>query len=84
MDGFDRKWVRHEVVSSEPLLGAADIQSLADLGNSYSLVREMRPVPFSLEDIARMVAVTAAPFLPLLLTMWSPEEVIVRVFQVVF
>lgn len=84
VDGFDRKWVRGETDSPEPLLGAADIQSLADLGNGYGLVREMRPVPFNLEDISRMAAVTAAPFVPLLLTVWSPEEVIMRVFQVVF
>ena len=29
----------------------ADIEPLADLGNSYALVRDMRPVPFSLEDV---------------------------------
>jgi len=30
---------------------ASDIQSLADPGNSYALVRDMRPVSFSLEDV---------------------------------
>jgi hypothetical protein len=84
VEGFDKKWVRGIVAPAEPLLGAADIQSLADLSNSYSLVREMRPVPFGLDDISRMAAVTAAPFLPLLLTIWSPEELIRRLIQVVF
>jgi hypothetical protein len=84
VDSFDKRWVRGETPSSEPLLGAADIQSLADLGNSYGLVRDMRPVPFGLEDISRMAAVTASPFLPLLLTVWSPEELIKRIVQVVF
>jgi hypothetical protein len=41
---------------------------------SFALVRDMRSVPFGLEDISRLAAVTAAPFLPLLLTIWSPEE----------
>jgi hypothetical protein len=27
--------------ASEPLLGAADIQSLADIGNSYAIVQQM-------------------------------------------
>jgi hypothetical protein len=82
---FDRKWIHGEADdSSEPLLGAADIQSLADLGNSFALVRDMRPIPFGLEDISRLAAVTAAPFLPLLLTIWSPEELIIRIVQVVF
>jgi hypothetical protein len=84
VDRFDHRWVRGDEPSSEPLLGAADIQSLADLGNSFALVKEMRSIPFSLEDISRLAAVTASPFLPLMLTIWSPEELIVRVFQVVF
>jgi hypothetical protein len=68
----------------EELLGTGDIQSLADLGNSYGLVRHMRMVPFGLEDITCLAAVTATPFLPLLLTVWSPEELIMRIVKVVF
>jgi hypothetical protein len=48
------------------------------------MVREMRPVPFGLEDIARLAAATAAPLLPLLLTIFSPEELILRIIKVVF
>jgi len=84
VDRFDQRWVRGDAARSEELLGAADIQSLADLGNGYALVREMRSVPFGLEDISRLAAVTAAPFLPLLLTIWSPEELILKIIQVVF
>ena len=68
----------------EELLGAADIQSLADLGNSYAVVREMRTVPFGLQDISRLAVATAAPMVPLLLTIWSPEELITRIIKVVF
>jgi hypothetical protein len=84
VERFDQRWVRGEAASNEELLGTADIQSLADLGNSYALVREMRYVPFGLEDISRLAAVTAAPFLPLMLTIWSPEELILRIIRVVF
>jgi len=84
VESFEQKWVLRDPTSSEELLGAADIQSLADLGNSYALVREMRSVPFGLEDIARLAAATAAPLLPLLLTIFSPEELIMRVIKVVF
>jgi len=48
------------------------------------MVREMRPVPFGLEDITRLAAATAAPLVPLLLTIFSPEELIVRILKVVF
>src|SRR5215471_5435277 len=40
---FEQKWVLSgPAFSSEELLGTGDIQSLADLGNSYALVRDMR------------------------------------------
>ena len=84
VESFEKKWVHHDPVSSEELLGAADIQSLADLGNSYALVREMRSVPFGVEDISRLAAATAAPLVPLLLTIFSPEELIMRIIKVVF
>jgi hypothetical protein len=84
VESFEQKWVLRDPAPSEELLGAADIQSLADLGNSYALVRDMRSIPFGLEDIGRMAAATAAPLLPLLLTIFSPEELIMRVIKVLF
>jgi len=84
VDSFEQKWVGHEVAPSEELLGTGDIQSLADLGNSYAVVREMRPVPCGLEDITGLAAATAAPLVPLLLTIFSPEELIMRILKVVF
>src|SRR5271166_204050 len=80
VESFEQKWIR-DPAPSEELLGTADIQSLADLGNSYDIVREMRPVPFGLQDIARLAAATAAPLTPLLLTIFSPEELITRIIK---
>ena len=84
VESFQQKWVPGAIGTSEELLGTGDIQSLADLGNAYSVVREMRVVPFGLEDITRLAAATAAPLLPLLLTIFSPEELIMRIIKVVF
>jgi hypothetical protein len=83
VESFEQKWVRRPPASSEELLGSGDIQSLADLGNSYAMVRDMRAVPFGLEDISRLAVATAAPLLPLLLTIFSPEELLMRVLKVV-
>ena len=83
VESFDQKWLRG-TSHSEELLGTGDIQSLADLGNSYEIVREMRVVPFALQDVSRLAAATAAPLSPLLLTIFSFEELIIRVFKVVF
>jgi hypothetical protein len=84
VDMFEKRWVREDNAPAEELLGAADIQSLADLGNSYAMVRDMRAVPFGLEDISRLAAATASPLVPLLFTVFSPEEVIMRIIKVVF
>lgn len=82
VEGFEQKWVVGK--PTEELLGTADIQSLADLGNSYAMIREMRAVPFGLQDISRLAIATAAPMVPLLLTVWSPEELVTQIIKAVF
>jgi hypothetical protein len=81
---FREKWIRGRSPDFEQLLGTADIQSLADLGNSYSVVREMRIVPFAFEDITLLAATTAAPLLPLMLTIFSLEELVMRLIKTIF
>lgn len=82
-DLFQKKWVRNSNTSDE-LLGTGDIQSLADLGNSYDIVREMRAVPFNVQDITRLGAAATAPLVPLLLTIFSLEELVMRIIKTVF
>jgi hypothetical protein len=79
---FDRKWVRGGAAPEEPLVGSADIQSLADLGNSMAVIREMRPVPFGKETVIQLAVVTALPLLPLALTVFPLDELIRRVVGV--
>ena len=80
---FEDKWIRGGTGEAE-LLGTGDIQSLSDLGQSYSVIREMRVVPFGLQDITRLAAATALPLLPLGLTMFSLEELVLRLLKIVF
>src|SRR4029077_7211846 len=84
VESFEQKWVLSDAAPSDVRLVTAEIQSLADLGNSYALVREMRFIPFGLDDVARLAAATAAPLLPLLLTVFSPEELIMRIIKTLF
>lgn len=81
---FERKWVEHGLAQPGELLGSGDIQSLADLSNSYSIVAEMRQVPIRLNDITRLAAATAAPFVPLLFTVYSLEELVMRFIDAIF
>ncbi len=80
--GFEEKWIHGGAPEAGELLGTGDIQSLADLGNSYSVVSEMRIVPFGINEIVRLAAATAAPLLPLTLTMFSLEEVLTRLLSI--
>ncbi len=83
VDKFEKKWVLG-TPADDDVLGSGDIQSLADLNNSYDIVRDMRSIPFGLQDISRLAIATAAPLAPLLLTVFSAEELIMRLVKVVF
>jgi hypothetical protein len=80
---FDRKWIRGEAPEGEALVGSADIQSLADLGNSFQIIREMRPAPIDLwTTIVPMAAVTVVPFLPLALTVLPLDEIVMKIIGI--
>jgi len=81
---FDAKWVRGGAPPEEALVGSADIQSLADMGNSFQVVREMRIVPIKRDDVVRLVVATLLPMVPLALTMMSLEELLKTLFGVLF
>jgi hypothetical protein len=85
---FQNKWLpageQKNNAHHDELLGSGDIQSLADLGNSFGFVRDMRLVPFSPDDVFRLAVATAIPFVPLLLTIMPLEELITRLAKVVF
>jgi hypothetical protein len=80
---FDRKWLR-EGGTDETLLGTGDIQSLADLGNSFEVVRGMRLVPVSKEAVFQLAVAAVAPIVPLLLTMMPLDELLRRLIGIVF
>jgi hypothetical protein len=80
---FDQKWLRRKV-NDEQLLGSGDIQSLADLGNSYAVVGEMRAVPFATEDVLWLVGASVVPMLPLLLTIMPLDQLVTEGIKMVF
>jgi len=82
--GFEEKWLRGRAPDLTQLLHEPDASSLADFGTSYSVVKEMRIVPFGLHDITQLVVAAAAPLLPLAFTRFSVEEVATRLIQILF
>jgi hypothetical protein len=80
---FDDKWLRSGGSAGESLMGTADIRSLADLANSFEVIRRMRVVPFTRDAVVQLAVITLAPVAPLLLTMVPLEELLKRLVQVV-
>jgi hypothetical protein len=79
---FDEKWLRSKP-ADEPLIGSSDIQSLADLGNSFEVVRGMRIVPVTKEAVIALAVMTLLPLAPLLLTMISVEQLLDQFLKIV-
>ena len=79
---FRRKWIEGRAAKDEALVGTADIQSLADLANSFEVVQEMKAAPFGRAALVRLAIVTALPLAPLLLTMIPLEQLIDRALKV--
>ena len=79
---FDAKWLRGGAPADEPLVGSGDIQSLADLGNSYEVLRTMRVAPVSKDAILRIAAAVLVPIVPLALTMMPLEELLKKLLGI--
>jgi hypothetical protein len=73
---FEQKWASGQMPQDEPLLGSGDIQSLADLGNSFGMIREMKPFPFSTQNIIQIAVIASLPGLPLIFLVMPVGEIL--------
>jgi hypothetical protein len=81
VDDFRNKWVQGGIRPGNPLLGTPDIQSLASLADSYSVVKDIRILPMSKQNLLRLLTIIAAPLVPLMLTMFPLGEVVKRLLK---
>jgi hypothetical protein len=81
---FDTKWLRGGAPAGEPFVGSGDIQSLADLNNSFEVVRTMGTAPITKAAFVQLVAATLAPVAPLVLTMMPLEELLKQLLGILF
>jgi len=77
---FDRKWIGAHSCPGEPLLGTADIQSLADLSNTVGIVRDMRLVPVSPLIFKALALAALLPLLPLVLFKYPIADLLAKFF----
>lgn len=73
---FHRRWIDGNDQGRGPLLGTSDIQSLADLANSYNVLRRMKILPISKRSLAIVAGAALAPVSLLLLTEFSVIELL--------
>ncbi|HEX2329461.1 MAG TPA: hypothetical protein VHN74_12125 [Candidatus Angelobacter sp.] len=83
VDDFRAKWVKHSTPRNEELLGTSDMQSLADLANSFAVVNEIRVVPVTKQALIRLLILLVLPLLPLTLTMVPLDKILEKLFQMV-
>ncbi|HEU4759273.1 MAG TPA: hypothetical protein VFT91_04745 [Dehalococcoidia bacterium] len=81
---FDAKWLRGGAPADESFIGSTDIQSLADLNNSYDVVRNMRLAPVTKDMILQIGVATLAPIVPVALTMMPLEALLKTLLGVLF
>ena len=81
--GFDAKWLGDRA-PDDRLVGSPDIQSLADLANSFQVARSMRAVPISKELLFWILGAMLLPLAPLLLTLVPLEALLNRVARILF
>jgi hypothetical protein len=80
---FHKKWIEGENPDQEALLGTGDIQSLADLGNSFSIIQKMKPIPIDPLDLLHLVVASLLPMVPLLLTVMPLGQLLKLLLKIV-
>jgi hypothetical protein len=78
---FEAKWTSGDVPKDEPLLGTADLQSLADLGNAVSDMKAMRWITVGPRLLTMMALAAILPFAPLLLFKYPIAELAQKFFS---
>jgi len=78
---FHAKWIGGAAPPDEPLVGSADIQSLADLANSYAVVQGMRALPFKRDTVIRVAVAALVPLAPLVLTVVPAGEILKQLLR---
>jgi hypothetical protein len=78
---FHAKWFHSQRKSGEELLGNPDASSLAHLGRSFEVVRDMRPIPLDRRMFISLAVSAALPMLPVILIATPADEIIKTVLK---
>jgi hypothetical protein len=80
---FEATWLPGGSPAATSPLGTGDIQSLADLGNSFETLRAARVVPITRDSVLGLAIATLLPVAPLLFTVIPAEEIAKRLITLI-
>ena len=78
---FDAKWIHGQRSPEDTILGNPDASSLADLGSSFAVVRQMRIVPIDRPTLITLAVAAGLPLVPVLLFVTPANELIADVLK---
>jgi hypothetical protein len=78
---FNKKWITGTRRPEDELLGTGDLQSLADLGNSFGYIDKMNALPMGPRTPIHLVLASLVPMAPLLLTVMPLKDVLQLLFK---
>ena len=73
---FDAKWIHGQRSPEDTILGNPDASSLADLGASCAVVRQMRIVPIDRPTLITLAVAAGLPIVPVVLIVTPANELI--------
>lgn len=79
---FDEKWIEKRFGEpSDPLLGSADVQALADVATCYDHVNDMLLLPFDVKGFFVLAAAALLPMVPLIGTALPMNEIVAKLAE---
>ncbi|MEN6373109.1 MAG: hypothetical protein ABFD64_13980 [Armatimonadota bacterium] len=79
---FDQKWIGGLHPEDETVLGSSDIQSLADLANSFDIVQNMRIVAADNKTVIVIALLAAIPMILVYFATLPFDEIVARVLGI--
>lgn len=73
---FDRKWIQKEQSPDEVILGNPHPSSLADLGSSFAVIRQMRIIPIDKQALVTLALAAALPMVPVVFLATPVDELV--------
>jgi hypothetical protein len=78
---FATKWIDQHAAQGNELLGDPDASSLIDLGSSFQVVQDMKPVPINKSTLISLAAAAALPTVPLFVLVTPADELVRAVLK---